>query len=207
MRKMQLERGAIAIFDAERLEQMVARDGRQIQSMIRLIDDMLDVSRAHRGRLPIRPGKMDLTALLERVVDDLEPQASAQGCPLALRAQARVFGFWDEFRIEQVVVNLLNNALRYGRKKPIEVTLASHAEQAVITVRDYGVGISGHDQQRIFEAFERGLDNQVPGGLGLGLYIAKQLIEAHRGEIKVSSRLGEGALFSVSLPLAPIPGQ
>lgn len=207
LRKMQLDRGNLGAFDEEHLRKMVARDGRQIQSMIRLIDDMLDVSRVRSGRLSIRPSKMDLTALLERVVDDLEPQASAQGYSVALQAQAHVFGCWDEFRIEQVVVNLLNNALRYGRKKPIEVMLTCHAEQAVITVRDYGVGISGADQRRIFDAFERGLDNEVPGGLGLGLYIAKQLIDAHGGEITVSSSLGEGALFSISLPLATVPQQ
>jgi signal transduction histidine kinase len=101
-----------------------------------------------------------------------------------------------------VVVNLLNNALRYGQKKPIEVTLTADAHQARIDVRDSGVGISSADQQRIFDAFERGANNDAPGGLGLGLYITRQLTEAHQGEIVVLSSLGEGAVFSVSLPLA-----
>jgi signal transduction histidine kinase len=205
VRQMQLDRGNLDAFDAAQLRKMVARDGRQIQSMIRLIDDMLDVSRIRSGRLSIRPGPMDLSALLERIVSDLTHQASAQGCAITLSAEERVMGYWDEFRIEQVIVNLLNNALRYGRNKPVEVTLSAGPQHSRIDVRDYGMGISEADQQRIFDAFERGLGNNVPAGLGLGLYIAKQLTEAHEGEISVRSRPGEGALFSVSLPLTAAP--
>ncbi|WP_158903789.1 hybrid sensor histidine kinase/response regulator [Burkholderia sp. L27(2015)] len=201
VRKMQLDRHNLDAFNEDNLNKMVARDGRQIQSMIRLIDDMLDVSRMRSGRLSIRPKQTDLSVLLERIVSDLAHQAGAQGSTIALTAQPHVIGLWDAFRIEQVVANLLNNALRYGQKNPIEVTLTADAHQARIDVRDYGVGISSTDQQRIFNAFERGANNDTPGGLGLGLYITKQLTEAHQGEIVVLSSLGEGALFSVSLPL------
>jgi len=202
VRKMQLDRHNLDAFSEDNLNKMVARDGRQIQSMIRLIDDMLDVSRMRSGRLSIRPKQTDLSVLLERIVSDLAHQAGAQGSTIALTAQAHVIGLWDAFRIEQVVVNLLNNALRYGQKKPIEVTLTADAHRARIDVRDYGMGILSADQQRIFNAFERGANNEAPGGLGLGLYITKQLTEAHQGEIVVLSSLGEGAVFSVSLPLA-----
>ena len=202
VRKMQLDRHNLDAFNEDNLNKMVARDGRQIQSMIRLIDDMLDVSRMRSGRLSIRPKQTDLSMLLERIVSDLAHQAGAQGCKIALTAQPHVIGLWDAFRIEQVIVNLLNNALRYGQKKPIEVTLTADAHHARIDVRDYGVGISHADQQRIFNAFERGANSEAPGGLGLGLYITKQLAEAHQGEIVVLSSLGEGAVFSVSLPLA-----
>ena len=201
VRKMQLDRHNLDAFNEDNLNKMVARDGRQIQSMIRLIDDMLDVSRMRSGRLSIRPKQTDLSVLLERIVSDLAHQAGAQGTTITLTAQPHVIGLWDAFRIEQVVANLLNNALRYGQKMPIEVTLTADAHQARIDVRDYGVGISSTDQQRIFNAFERGANNGAPGGLGLGLYITKQLTEAHQGEIVVLSSLGEGALFSVSLPL------
>ena len=201
VRKMQLDRHNLDAFNEDNLNKMVARDGRQIQSMIRLIDDMLDVSRMRSGRLSIRPKQTDLSVLLERIVSDLAHQAGAQGTTITLTAQPHVIGLWDAFRIEQVVANLLNNALRYGQKMPIEVTLTADAHQARIDVRDYGVGISSTDQQRIFNAFERGANNDAPGGLGLGLYITKQLTEAHQGEIVVLSSLGEGALFSVSLPL------
>jgi len=204
LRKMQLDGGNLSAFSEQHLGKMLARDGRQIKNMIRLIDDMLDVSRVHSGRLSIRPSQRDLTAVLERVIDDLGAHASSLGYTITLNAPQRVSGYWDEFRIEQVVVNLLNNALRYGLKKPIEVTLTTDAHNAVINVKDYGVGISTQDQRRIFDAFERGSHNDAYSGLGLGLYIAKQLVEAHRGEITVSSRLGEGAVFSVILPLAQV---
>ncbi|HWU98980.1 MAG TPA: hybrid sensor histidine kinase/response regulator [Oxalicibacterium sp.] len=202
MRKMQLERGDIAVFNADRLEKMVARDGRQIQSMIRLIDDMLDVSRIRSGRLSIRPAWTELSSLLVRIVGDLTAQAAASGTTIELVADEEVSGMWDEFRIEQVIVNLLTNAIRYGQKKPIEVSLVTTANSARIYVKDQGNGISAEDQQRIFEPFERGAGNHVSAGLGLGLYISRQLVEAHNGTISVQSNPGKGTVFTVALPLS-----
>jgi signal transduction histidine kinase len=203
VRKMQLERRNLEAFDETQLNKMVARDTRQIQSMIRLIDDMLDVSRMRSGSLSIRPANTDLSALLERIVSDLEHQAAAQGCVIHLNVQPDVVGVWDAFRVEQIIVNLLNNALRYGKQQPVEVTLNADAQHACVVVRDHGTGISSADQVRIFDAFERGVGNDAYGGLGLGLYIAKQLTHAHQGELTLLSSLGEGAAFSVRLPLAP----
>ena len=203
VRKMQLERSNLEAFSETQLNKMVARDTRQIQSMIRLIDDMLDVSRMRSGSLSIRPCNTDLSALLERIVSDLEHQAAAQGCVIHLSAQPDVVGLWDAFRVEQIIVNLLNNALRYGKQQPVEVTLNADAQHACVAVRDRGTGISNADQVRIFDAFERGVGNDAYGGLGLGLYIAKQLTQAHQGELTLISSLGEGATFSVRLPLAP----
>ena len=203
MRKMQLDRGDVAVFDAARLEKMVARDGRQIQSMIRLIDDMLDVSRIRSGKLSIRPAWTELSELLARIVGDLTAQAAAAGTTIALIANEPAKGMWDEFRIEQVIVNLLTNAIRYGQKKPIEVSLVTTAGSARIYVKDQGAGISTEDQQRIFEPFERGTRSDLPAGLGLGLYISRQLVEAHHGTISVQSRPGSGTVFTVSLPLSP----
>jgi signal transduction histidine kinase len=203
MRKMQLERGDMAIFNAQRLENMVARDGRQIQSMIRLIDDMLDVSRMRSGKLSIRPAWTELSGLLSRVVGDLTAQAVAAGTTITLNATEPVTGMWDEFRIEQVIVNLLTNAIRYGKQKPIEVSLLTTTNSARIYVKDQGDGISAEDQARIFEPFERGSNGNAPSGLGLGLYISRQLIEAHQGTISVQSSPGNGTVFTVMLPLSP----
>jgi signal transduction histidine kinase len=203
MRKAQLERGDMTVFNAERLEKMVARDGRQIQSMIRLIDDMLDVSRMRSGRLSIRPNWTELSGLLSRVVGDLTAQAAAAGTTITLIADETVSGMWDEFRIEQVVVNLLTNAIRYGQQKPIEVSLVTTTNSARIYVKDQGDGISAEDQARIFEPFERGAGGNVPSGLGLGLYISRQLIEAHNGSISVQSHPGKGTVFTAVLPLSP----
>jgi len=203
MRRMQLERGDLAVFNAERLDKMVARDSRQIQSMIRLIDDMLDVSRMRSGKLSVRPAPTELSGLLARVVGDLTAQAAAAGTTITLLADERVDGMWDEFRIEQVIVNLLTNAIRYGRKQPVEVSLVGTANSARIYVKDQGEGISAEDQQRIFEPFERGAGSSIPSGLGLGLYISRQLVEAHNGTIAVQSHPGKGTVFTVTLPLSP----
>ena len=204
MRKMLLERGKIAVFDAAYLEKMVARDQRQVQSMVRLIDDMLDVTRIRSNRLSIRPAPFDLPVLLDRVVGNLSLQAQAAGSVITLHAGQPVTGCWDEFRIEQVVTNLLTNALRYGNSKPVEVSLVLLGGSVALHVRDQGRGISVQDQQRIFEPFERavGQDDSTSGlGLGLGLYITRQLVEAHGGTISVQSREAEGSTFSVTLPL------
>ena len=202
MRKMLLERGKLAVFDAAYLEKMVARDQRQVQSMMRLIDDMLDVTRIRSNRLSLRPGPVDLPALLACVVGHLSHQAQAAGSAITLHADQPVTGCWDEFRIEQVVTNLLTNALRYGNGRPVEVSLVLLGDSVAIHVRDQGGGIPARDQQRIFDPFERavGQDDSTTG-LGLGLYITRQLVEAHGGTISVQSREAEGAQFSVTLPL------
>ena len=203
MRTMLLERGKVAVFDAAYLEKMVARDQRQVQSMVRLIDDMLDVTRIRSNRLSIRPGQVNLPALLGRVVGNLSHQAQASGSAITLHADQPVTGSWDEFRIEQVVTNLLTNALRYGNGKPVEISQVLLGKSVAIHVRDQGKGIPAQDQQRIFDPFERavGQDDSTTG-LGLGLYITRQLVEAHGGTISVQSREDEGAQFSVMLPLA-----
>ena len=205
LRKMQLDRGNTAIFDAAYLQKMVARDTLQVQNMVRLIDDMLDVTRLRNNRLSIRPSDVDLPALLDRVVGNLAHQAAAAGCSITLHAGQAVTGFWDEFRIEQVVINLLTNALRYGKGQPVEVRMTPLPEAVRIDVCDGGCGISDADQQRIFGQFERAVSSEgdETGGLGLGLYITHQLVQAHGGSIAVKSRPGQGSVFTVTLPLQP----
>ncbi|WP_394781952.1 ATP-binding protein [Undibacterium sp.] len=201
VRQMSLDKGNTAFFNPEQLQKMVARDTRQIKSMVRLIEDMLDVSRIRSGKLSIRPADTELSSLLERIVSDLASQAAAAGSSITLKSEQQISGTWDGFRIEQMVVNLLTNALRYGAKKPVEVNLRAGTDAVTIQVRDYGTGISEENQRRIFAPFERAVDNDTSGGLGLGLYITRQLAEAHGGSISVESRHGEGALFSITLPL------
>jgi signal transduction histidine kinase len=202
MRKLQLERGNMDHFAPEQLERMVARDMRQIHAMVRLIDDMLDVSRIRSGKLSIRPGRVDLEALLQRVVGDLSHQAADMHCELRLTIVQPVAGCWDEFRIEQVIVNLITNALRYGGCKPVDVRLHADSESARIEVVDQGDGIPEDMLPRIFDPFERGKVDNVPAGLGLGLYISRQLAEAHGGTLTVRSQPGAGSTFIFTLPRA-----
>ncbi|MGI4841840.1 MAG: hybrid sensor histidine kinase/response regulator [Janthinobacterium lividum] len=200
MRSLQLKRGTLATIKPDQFEAMIKRDERQIKAMIRLIDDMLDVSRMRSGQLSIRPGQVQLMDLLERVVSDLSLQAAATGCKLSLQPHPPVEGCWDEFRIEQVVVNLLTNALRYGGGQPVEVSVQYAADTVRIDVRDEGKGIAQSDLERIFEPYERGARNGEPKGLGLGLYISRQLAISHGGELRVTSKPGEGSTFSLILP-------
>ena len=200
LRKMQLERGNMAAFGAEQLKRMVERDDRQIQSIIRLIDDMLDVSRLRSGKLSLRPGPVELSGLLQRVVHDLAPQAVAAGSSFVLETIEEASGWWDEFRIEQIVVNLLTNAVRYGGQQPVRVSMRVDADWVQVDVRDQGPGIPQEQQEIIFEPYERGEGNEVPSGLGLGLYISRQLAQAHHGSLGLRSRPGEGAVFSLRLP-------
>lgn len=201
VRTLQLERDNLAAFSKPELLKMTERDRRQIKNMIRLIDDMLDLSRISSDKLSIRPVETDLAELLERLVHDFTPQAQSSGYTLHLDILDRVEGKWDAFRLEQIIVNLLTNAMRYGNGNPITLSLHQQGNTAVVAVRDQGHGISPEDQARIFHAFERGQGNQVKSGLGLGLYIAQQLAEAHAGSIAVQSTLNAGSTFTLSLPL------
>jgi len=201
LRKLQLSRNNLAAFSEERLRNMVDKDERQIQSLIRLIDDMLDVSRIRTGKLSIRPSRTDLAQLVGNVVESFAAQMEACGCELRLQREESIIGVWDAFRIEQVLANLLTNAMRYGAGKPVQVSVASCAEGACIEVRDHGIGISPKSLERIFCQFERAEGSESSAGLGLGLFIADQIVRAHYGRIQVQSQEGQGSMFRVVLPL------
>ncbi|MBC3362372.1 hybrid sensor histidine kinase/response regulator [Pseudomonas sp. SWRI154] len=201
LRKMHLARDNAAAFTLDKVKAMVERDERQIKSLIRLIEDMLDVSRIRTGKLSIRPTRFNLTALVQNLVRNFQPQIAAAECTLSCTAEPLVEGHWDEFRIEQVVSNLLTNALRYGSKSPIDVRVYKTPDHACVEVQDQGIGISEENQKRIFQQFERVSSKAATAGLGLGLFISEQIVTAHGGSITVDSRLNEGALFRVCLPL------
>jgi signal transduction histidine kinase len=199
VRQHQVAAENTAFFAPENLTKMFERDQRQVRSLTRLIDDMLDVSQIQHGKLSIRRGRCDLTAMLKRVVSEIQGQRS--DVTITLQADSvELVGDWDEFRLEQVVVNLLTNALRYGGGKPVRVELSQLPGAAAIRVSDQGVGIAPEDRARVFEQFVRVGDRLRTPGLGLGLYITKQLVEAHGGTISVESVLGEGSTFTVALP-------
>jgi len=204
VRQQRLNKGDLAWFSAERLQAMVDKDERQVRSMTRLIDDMLDIARIQHGRLSIHPRPTDLGELARRVVADFEPQYQHGPKPVALRLNSLpgIVGEWDDSRITQVLVNLLSNALRYGEGKPVTVDVAlTDAGHARLAVTDEGRGIALEDQQKIFQQFERLSASSKSPGMGLGLYITRQFVEAHGGRIAVHSEPGRGACFEVLLPL------
>ncbi|MEJ7928606.1 hybrid sensor histidine kinase/response regulator [Ramlibacter sp. AN1015] len=185
------------------LKTMTDNDERQIHSMIRLLDDILDVSRIRTGRLAMAPCEMDLSALVRRAVEAMSEQARASDTPLGVEAPPHLPIVGDEVRLEQVLTNLLTNALRYGGGRPVQVTLRQQTGEAVISVKDQGPGIAPADQERIFGQFERTSSAGTVQGLGLGLFISQQLVHAHGGRIHVQSAPGKGSEFMVSLPLPP----
>ena len=201
LRKMHLARDNASAFTLDKMHAMVDRDERQIKSLIRLIEDMLDVSRIRTGKLSIRPNPFDLVQLVSNLLQNFAQQIEAAETTVTFEADMPVEGFWDEFRIEQVISNLLTNALRYGGRSPIQVRVYRQGNEARVEVQDHGIGISAENQKRIFQQFERVSAKTVVAGLGLGLFISEQIVAAHGGSIVVESEINEGALFRVCLPI------
>lgn len=181
----------------------VARAIRQSDRLTALVENLLDVTRIAGGRLPLDLAEMDLGALVREVVERFEADALRAGCPVTVRDGGPVVGRWDRSRLDQVVTNLLANAIKFGAAKPITVTVGAVDGQARLVVADEGIGIDPAQQPRIFERFGRAVSSRHYGGLGLGLYISSRVIDAHGGSISVKSAPGAGTAFTVDLPLDP----
>jgi signal transduction histidine kinase len=172
---------------------------RQVRRLEKLINNLLDVSRIAVGRFPLQREEVDLVGLVRNVVGQFAAEIARAGAEVALHLPSRACGRWDPMRLEQVVLNLLSNALKYGAGKAVEIAVIVDDGTASLTVRDHGIGIAAVDQARVFERFERAVSLDY-GGLGLGLHIAREIVRAHGGSIRVESELGRGATFIVELP-------
>ena len=201
LRSRNLEKGNISAFTQEQLNKMVVTDARQIDRLIHLVDDMLDISRINTGKLSIRREQLDLCELTREVLDRFQNQLESTGSTVTLDCGTAVTGNWDRFRLEQVLVNLFTNAMKYGAGTPIQITVSRMGALALLTVRDQGIGIAQENHDRIFQRFERAVSANQVSGLGLGLYIVRQIVEMHGGTIEVESELGKGSTFKVTLPL------
>jgi len=183
--------------ETERRLESSLRQGRRL---ISLVDSLLDVSRITNGRIVLQPEPFDLVAATEELVQRFSEAAAIANVSVALAHDGPIAGTWDRLRVEQIIENLVTNAIKYASNAPVDVTLASAGDRVVITVRDRGPGIAPADRERIFGAFERAVSARNFGGLGLGLFIARQNAVAHGGTISVASELGVGTTFTVELP-------
>lgn len=173
---------------------------RQTARLADLIEGLLDVTRINEGAFALHRERFDLAELARRVADRFRAQAQSAHCELVIETGSDIHGNWDRFRIEQVIANLLSNALKYGRGKPVEMRIAMTDDGVRLSVRDHGIGIAKENVGRIFGRFERAVSSRHYGGLGLGLYVASEIVEAHGGCILVQSEPGHGSVFTVLLP-------
>jgi signal transduction histidine kinase/tetratricopeptide (TPR) repeat protein len=174
----------------------------QTQRLGKLVNELLDISRVAQGQLLGKLEEVDLVALVRGLLERSREALARAECPVELHAPDSVVGRWDVMRLEQVVGNLLTNAMKYGAGKCIEVVIESDATQARLQVRDRGIGIAPEDTHRIFERFERAVSVRHYGGFGIGLWLVREIVQALGGTVEVRSIQGEGSTFTVTLPLS-----
>ena len=184
------------------LRERVERAKRQSGRLVRLVDGLLDASRLAAGRLELEPEHFDCRTLVLEALDQVRDEATRAGSTLALQSEGPTDGYWDRQRLGQALANLLANAIKYGAGGPVLVSLVGSEEKLAISCTDHGIGIPAEALELIFGRFERAAPSRHYGGLGLGLYVARQLARAHHGEISVTSTPGSGSTFTLALPRA-----
>jgi signal transduction histidine kinase len=186
--------------DVSQIQASLSVIRRQAKRLNSLVEQLLDVARLRHGALELDREEADLSEILRDVCGRFAGNLAHAGCTLTLSTPAPVMGRWDRMRLEQVITNLVSNAIKFAQSSAIDAGVDSDADTARLFVRDRGMGIPPADQERIFERFERAVTSRHAGGLGLGLYITRQIVEAHGGSIRVTSTQGQGSTFIVKLP-------
>jgi len=189
-----------AVLSPEQMQPKLEMAQRQVARLTRLVGELMDVSRITAGRLRLQCEDIDLAAVVRDVVDRLGEEARRSNSSVTVHTAAPVVGMWDRIRLEQVVTNLLTNAIKFGEGKPIDIVVEERGPLGRLVVVDHGIGIAVEDVERIFQRYEQAISSRAFGGLGLGLYIARQIIDAHGGSIWVESQPGAGSTFTVDLP-------
>ncbi len=187
---------------AETVRQTFGVADRQVRRLIKLIDELLDVSRIEAHRFPIELEAVDLAGLVRDVAERFNDEAFRAGSKLSVEATEPATGHWDPMRLEQVVSNLLSNAIKFGAGGPIRLVVSSTNAEARLAVRDQGIGVPPERVLRIFERFERGVSSRQYGGLGLGLYIVRTIVEGMGGRVACEANADGGTTFHVVLPRA-----
>jgi PAS domain S-box-containing protein len=173
----------------------------EVDRLTSLTARLLDVARMAAGGFELEKSTLDLSELVRDAAARLEHSAARAGSPIRVETSGPVIGVWDRTAIDQVVTNVLTNAVKFGDGRPIDVRVEGGGRTVRVRVRDCGPGVAEADRDRIFERFERGASERSFGGLGLGLWIARQILTAHEGRIGVESTPGSGATFVFELPI------
>jgi PAS domain S-box-containing protein len=189
--------------DPIRFTQSVGKARSQADRMTELINRLLDVTRIASGKLELELAEHDLGEIVLGIVEQMSEEARKVRCEFRLHIEEGIVARCDRFRLEQAIVNVISNALKYAPDHPISVTLERRGAEAVLAVEDRGVGIDPDALTRIFNRFERAASQS--GGLGLGLYIAREIVNQHGGSIRAERRRGGGSRFSITLPLSAKP--
>jgi signal transduction histidine kinase len=187
---------------AERLVRLITRQSRRLGTLVR---ELLSVAELQAGRLRMERTPVDLSRVVREIAEELGPELARARCGLTVEAPAPVEGQWDRTRLDQVVNNLLSNAMKYGAGHPIRITVDTSPGIARLVVEDQGIGIDPERLRHVFGRFERAVPASNYGGLGLGLYVVREIVGALGGTVSVKSVIGAGSSFTVELPRAPTP--
>ncbi len=198
MLKRRMEKGQ---FDESLIHKANDLTLKQCRLLTSLIDDMLDVSRISNGKMNFAFGETSLEDVVTTALEAFSANIEEKDVTVSFKVENNSIIKADPFRLEQVIYNLLSNALKYGERKPIEISILRQGKNAIVEVRDQGLGINPDSIERIFNLFERAISSTSISGLGLGLYISKQIVDAHHGRIEVESKMNEGSVFRVILPI------
>lgn len=187
-------------FSAERLQAGLTKQKKQLQRITRIVDNILDDTKISQGKMQLQMEEFDLGEMIKDVLSRFRVMAQSQDVEITYSHLSGIVGEWDRFRLEQVVLNLLINAIRYGNNKPVSVEISKQDKLVLLAITDQGIGIKEEDQGRIFNRFERAVSESQIDGMGLGLFISKNIIEAHGGQILLESEPDSGSTFTIVLP-------
>lgn len=196
-----IEKDPEGVISAKKLKNSIELSHRKLNRMIHLIGDMLDVSKITSGKLQVTLLEVSLNDLIKEVLTRFNNELELMKISVELKETQKVNVLADSFRLDQVITNLISNAIKYGEGKPIKIEIFHQDNMGCFSIADQGPGISSEHHDKIFERFERVASDSNIGGLGLGLYISKEIIDAHLGSIELKSSEGSGARFLVKLPL------
>ncbi len=204
MMQRALAKGDESVFNPERVTKLVHQFDHGLDRINRLVGDMLDISRIQNGKLTLDRERTDLCLVIREILDRFSAQLTAAKVTIQFTAPPTLPFALDRFRFEQVFTNLITNAIRYAPGGPVRIELRPLAGHTEIIFQDSGPGIADADRERIFQRFERLVSADVISGLGIGLYIVREIVQSHGGAIHVEGEPGQGARFVIRLPDAEV---